>query len=118
MAGYDTVPKGASIQVDKFTLSIPDQEIQDFKTLLRLSKLAPKTYENLHTDAKDCKFGVSHEWMSKAKEYWLNEYDWYIFLPGEYARPPRPADISIQACHREVQQLLPELRRPRERRQR
>jgi microsomal epoxide hydrolase len=76
MADYGTVPEGASIQVDKFTLSIPDQDIDDFKTLLRLSKLAPKTYENLHADAKAGKFGVSHEWMSKAKEYWLDEYDW------------------------------------------
>ncbi|ETI25700.1 hypothetical protein G647_02474 [Cladophialophora carrionii CBS 160.54] len=76
MSGYDTIPQGANIQVDKFTLSIPDQELQDFKDLLRLSKLAPKTYENLHANAKDGKFGVSHEWMSKAKDFWLNEYDW------------------------------------------
>ncbi|KAK5418788.1 hypothetical protein LTR06_002538 [Exophiala xenobiotica] len=74
MAGYDTIPQGANIKVDKFTLSISDEELSDFKTLLRLSKLAPQTYENLHTD--DGTFGVSHEWMSKAKEYWLNEYDW------------------------------------------
>ncbi|EXJ57262.1 hypothetical protein A1O7_07609 [Cladophialophora yegresii CBS 114405] len=76
MSGYDTIPQGANIQVDKFTLSIPDQELQDFKDLLRLSKLAPKTYENLHANAKDGEFGVSHEWMSKAKDFWLNEYDW------------------------------------------
>ncbi|KAK5209300.1 hypothetical protein LTR41_004836 [Exophiala xenobiotica] len=74
MAGYDTIPQGANIKVDKFTLSISDEELSDFKTLLRLSKLAPQTYENLHTE--DGTFGVSHEWMSKAKEYWLNEYDW------------------------------------------
>jgi microsomal epoxide hydrolase len=74
MAGYDNIPQGANVKVDKFTLSISDEEITDFKTLLRLSKLAPQTYENLHTD--DGELGVSHEWMSKAKEYWLNEYDW------------------------------------------
>lgn len=74
MAGYDNIPRGANVKVDKFLLSISDEEISDFKTLLRLSKLAPQTYENLHAD--DGKFGVSHEWMSKAKEYWLNEYDW------------------------------------------
>ena len=76
MAGYDTIPAGSSLQVDKFTLSIPDQEIKDFKDLLRLSKLAPKTYENLHADAKTGKFGVSHEWMTTTKDYWLNQYDW------------------------------------------
>ena len=86
MAGYDSVPSGANLPVDKFTLSIPDQEIQDFKDLLRLSKLAPKTYENLHADAKAFKCGVSHEWMTKTKEYWLNEYDWYVPRPS-----PRPS---------------------------
>jgi len=77
MAGYDTVPENAGLKVDSFTLSIPDQELSDFKELLRLSKLAPQTYENLHTD--DGKFGVSYDWMKKAKDYWLNEYDWYVW---------------------------------------
>ena len=87
MANYDSVPSGASIQVDNFTLSIPDQQFQDFRDLLRLSKLAPRTYENLHADTKEGKFGVSHEWMTKAKEYWLNEYDWYVlFKKAEEAR--------------------------------
>ncbi len=80
MAGYDNIPRGANVKVDKFLLSISDEEISDFKTLLRLSKLAPQTYENLHAD--DGKFGVSHEWMSKAKEYWLNEYDWFVPSDG------------------------------------
>ncbi|KIW44806.1 uncharacterized protein PV06_03252 [Exophiala oligosperma] len=74
MAEYDNVPSRASVKVDKFELSIPDEQISDLKTLLRLSPLAPETYENLHTD--DGKFGVSYEWMKKAKEHWLNKYDW------------------------------------------
>lgn len=76
MAGYDTLPAGANVPVDKFTLSIPDQELQDFKNLLRLSKLAPQTYENMHSF--DGEHGVSYYWMKKAKEYWLNEYDWCV----------------------------------------
>ncbi|KAH0832487.1 hypothetical protein AYO21_05169 [Fonsecaea monophora] len=74
MAGYDTIPQNAELKVDKFTLSIPDQQLSEFKDLLRLSKLAPRTYENLHTD--DGEFGVSYYWMKKAKDYWLNQYDW------------------------------------------
>ncbi len=75
MAGYDTIPLAAQLQPAKFTLSIPEQELSDFKTLLRLSKLAPHTYENFQTDGS---FGVSHEWMSQTKEYWQSQYDWYV----------------------------------------
>lgn len=67
--------RGAQPQPQKYHLEIPDQDISDLKELLRLSRLAPKTYENLQTDGT---YGVSHEWMTKVKEYWLNEYDWYV----------------------------------------
>ncbi|KEF50993.1 uncharacterized protein A1O9_12947, partial [Exophiala aquamarina CBS 119918] len=74
MSGYDTIPSASKLKVEMFTLSIPEQALNDFKDLLRLSNLAPKTYENLHTD--DGNFGVSHEWMTNAKNYWLTKYDW------------------------------------------
>lgn len=75
MESYGTIPQGAQLQAQKYHLEIPDQDISDLKELIRLSKLAPKTYENLQTDGR---FGVSHEWMSKVKKYWLNGYDWYV----------------------------------------
>lgn len=90
MAEYDNVPSRASVKVDKFELSIPDEQISDLKTLLRLSPLAPETYENLHTD--DGKFGVSYEWMKKAKEHWLNKYDWSVSLQP---LPPSPLALSF-----------------------
>jgi microsomal epoxide hydrolase len=56
-----------------FTLNISDQEISDWRQLLQLSKLGPNTYEN--TQKKE-NFGVTKEWLSNAKDYWLNKYDW------------------------------------------
>jgi microsomal epoxide hydrolase len=76
MSDYATVPPGCTLKVERFKLCVHEQDLSDFKTLLRLSKLAPETYENLHTD--DGKYGVSHEWMTGAKEYWLNKYDWHV----------------------------------------
>ena len=73
MAGYDTIPQAARLQPEKFQLSISDQDLADFNILLRLSKLAPRTYENLQNDGR---YGVTYEWMSKAKEYWETKYDW------------------------------------------
>lgn len=76
MAEYDNIPSRATVKVDKFKISISDEQISDLKTLLRLSPLAPETYENLHTD--NGRYGVSYEWMKKAKDHWLNEYDWSV----------------------------------------
>jgi microsomal epoxide hydrolase len=75
---YDAIPKGASLKPEKFTLQVPEEEVKSFRQLLSLSPLAPKTYENLQTDPN--LYGVSHEWMSKAKEHWASKYDWHVIL--------------------------------------
>jgi len=56
-----------------FTLSISDSDLDDFKTLLKLSKLGPLTYENQQSDRR---YGITQEWLSTAKEHWLTKYDW------------------------------------------
>ena len=71
---YDTVPKAAVLKPEKFTLKVPQQEVDHFYQLLKLSPLAPKTYENTRTDTN--LFGVSHEWMSNAKKHWESAYYW------------------------------------------
>lgn len=73
MAGYNTVPQSAQLQPEEFQVAISEQELSDFKDLLRLSKIAPRTYENTQADGK---YGVTHEWMSQVKKYWETEYDW------------------------------------------
>lgn len=73
MAGYDTLPSGASSKVEKFTVQVSDEDLSSFKELLRLSQLGPKTYENLQSDQR---FGVTYEWMQQAKAYWEKEFDW------------------------------------------
>ncbi|KAF8537781.1 Alpha/Beta hydrolase protein [Trichophaea hybrida] len=60
-----------TIPVVPFSVSIPDSEVSDFKTLLKLSKLAPETYESQHR-----RFGVTSKFMREAKAQWENEYDW------------------------------------------
>ncbi|KAJ7935569.1 epoxide hydrolase [Mycena leptocephala] len=45
----------------------PNSRIQELKTLLRLAKVAPPTYESLRPDAK---FGVTTDWIQNAKKEW------------------------------------------------
>ena len=73
MSQYDRLPARAKVALANFTVAIPDVELNDFKELLRLSRLGPKTYENLQ---KDGRFGVTYEWMSKAKSHWETTFDW------------------------------------------
>ncbi|KAF3002630.1 hypothetical protein E8E13_009034 [Curvularia kusanoi] len=56
-----------------FTLNIPDQDIEDWRQLLKLSKLAPETWEGSQEDRR---YGVTHKWLSETRDYWLNTYSW------------------------------------------
>jgi microsomal epoxide hydrolase len=70
---FSTIPANAKSQPEKFTVSVSDTELSEFKTLIRLSKLAPATYEGLN---EDLKYGVSCKWMAEAKEHWEKNFDW------------------------------------------
>lgn len=75
---FDKVPAGAKEQPTPFELHIEDQQLQDLKTLLRLSPIAKETYENLQDDGSHGQLGVSRKWVEDAKKYWENEFDWYV----------------------------------------
>lgn len=75
--GFDSVPAGAIAKAEAFQLHVSDSELSDFKTLLKLSKVGPETYENsTRTRENGTYFGVTREWVSNAKETWLNKFDW------------------------------------------
>ncbi|KAK6384931.1 hypothetical protein LTS17_002494 [Exophiala oligosperma] len=73
MSGTETFPHRPSIEVSPFTVKVPEAELTAFHNLLRLSKLGPRTYENTSANGK---FGVTYDWMSKAKEHWQDVFDW------------------------------------------
>ncbi|KAF1944653.1 epoxide hydrolase-like protein [Clathrospora elynae] len=56
-----------------FTLDVSDQDISEWRQLLQLSKLAPETFEGRQEGGQ---YGISHKWLSSAKDYWLNKYEW------------------------------------------
>ena len=74
---FDTIPPNAELCPHKFTAHASDQQLEDFKTLLKLSKIGPKTYENRVADPKDFTgFGITREWLASAKRTWETAYDW------------------------------------------
>lgn len=73
---FSTVPKGAQQQPVPFELHVEEEKLQELKTLLKLSPVAKKTYENLRDDGGHGKLGVSRQWVANAKEFWLERFDW------------------------------------------
>lgn len=72
MASFSSLPADSKSTPAPFTVSVPEQQLRDFKTLLKLSKIGPKTYENELTDGR---FGISRDWLVQAKAEWEN-WDW------------------------------------------
>lgn len=56
-----------------FTLNISDKDLSEWRQLLELSRIGPLTYE-----AQDDKYGVTQEWITNAKDHWLNKFDWRV----------------------------------------
>jgi microsomal epoxide hydrolase len=77
MAGYDTIPAGATGNVEKFKLHISDEKLSAFKQLVKLSPVGPVTYENSFEDRR---YGVTQSWLVNAKKTWETSFDWYMTM--------------------------------------
>ncbi|KAK8007050.1 hypothetical protein PG989_001040 [Apiospora arundinis] len=70
---FAALPTGVNGNAAPYILHVPDQEIQDLQTLLRLMPMAVPTWYNQQTD--DIPLGVSRDWVIKARDVWLAS-DW------------------------------------------
>ena len=70
---FGTLPSTAKISPIPFTVSIPKTQLDELRTLIELSKLAPHTYENSQIDAR---YGVTSDWLITMKDLWLRSYKW------------------------------------------
>jgi len=75
MSEFNTIPPTAKAQPRPHKVCIPEEKVAEMKQLLKLSKIGPVTYENLHAEPTKGKFGLTREWLSTAKEEWL-AFDW------------------------------------------
>ncbi|KAK5685050.1 hypothetical protein LTS10_003125 [Elasticomyces elasticus] len=86
---FDTIPSQASLKPRPFTAHVSDKDLESFQTLLKHSRIGPKTYENLTADVKD----FTHFVLS---------------LPGYgYSNgPPLDKDFDVQGIARMVDILM------------
>lgn len=75
--GFDKLPSAATGKPEPFQLHVPEADFTDFKTLLKLSPVAPPTYENSTSTREAGKdYGVTRDWLVNAKQTWLEKFDW------------------------------------------
>lgn len=58
------------MEVQPFTVSVPEEELNDLRARLRATRWADD-YAN-----EDWRYGVERGWLEGMVTYWLNEYDW------------------------------------------
>ncbi|KAJ5094210.1 hypothetical protein N7456_010071 [Penicillium angulare] len=73
MAIQFNIPPKSIAKLRPFNFRVPEKELVEFQDLLKLSKIGAPTWWNQQNDPQ---FGVSREWLIKAKETWLTNFDW------------------------------------------
>ncbi|KAK4546407.1 hypothetical protein LTR36_002084 [Oleoguttula mirabilis] len=83
MADYSKIPASAKLQPKPFTAHVDNEKLQHMRELLKLSPIGPAVFENSSKDqgenlmsTTDRKYGMRRDWLSNAKEHWLNKFDW------------------------------------------
>jgi microsomal epoxide hydrolase len=71
---FATLPATARSQPTHFHVSIPDKQLDEFRQLLKLSKIGPKTFE---TEQDDGRFGITRDWLVEAKAQW-ELFNWSV----------------------------------------
>ncbi|KAH1943513.1 hypothetical protein KXV69_007433 [Aspergillus fumigatus] len=72
---FSQFPSTATIVPAPFQVAVPDEQIAELKTLVKLAKIAPPTLENQQQDRR---YGVTSDWLTTMREKWLNDYDWRV----------------------------------------
>ncbi|KAJ5692502.1 hypothetical protein N7462_001925 [Penicillium macrosclerotiorum] len=93
---FSTLPSTARVTPTPFTISIPKQQLAEMETLIKLSKVAPPTYENSQIDAR---YGVTSAWLVTMKEQWLRSYHWKTSEDRFNQFPQWKVDIEGIAIH-------------------
>jgi microsomal epoxide hydrolase len=80
---YANLPNQPSINVQPYTVSIPKEDLDDLKTLLKHTRIPGKTFENSQSHPED--YGVTRDWFIEAREKWM-EFDWHVRALLGYVR--------------------------------
>ncbi|KAK3071411.1 hypothetical protein LTR53_008688 [Teratosphaeriaceae sp. CCFEE 6253] len=72
MQPFTSLPSTAKSQPTPFEVAIPDEQLQELKTLVKSARIGQQTYEN---SLPDRRLGITRDWLVEAKNAWL-DFDW------------------------------------------
>ncbi|KAJ5768455.1 hypothetical protein N7533_001038 [Penicillium manginii] len=70
---FNTLPATARVSPSPFKVAVDKSRLTELETLIRLSKLAPPTFENSQVDSP---YGVTTHWLVAMRDQWLRSYKW------------------------------------------
>lgn len=76
---FSTLPATARTSPTPFKVAIPKSQLTELETLIKLSKLAPPTFENSEVDSP---YGITTHWLVAMRDQWLRSYKWYSLNPA------------------------------------
>jgi microsomal epoxide hydrolase len=88
---FSNLPAGASGAIKPFSIEISQQELDELKTMVKLSRIAVPTYENSQSDGR---YGVKREFLQTIKDKWVN-FDWYVYTK---VASGSPVELTICPC--------------------
>ena len=95
---FANLPSNAK-SVRPFELAVSDVELKEFKELLKHSKIPPVSWESAQVDRK---YGVTHSWLTSARERWLNGFDWYTSFSHLDPRRLHSDHTHRRACEKHI----------------
>lgn len=74
---YSDLPHKPTIPVEPFKLSVPHEDLNELLTLLKSTRIAKESYENV--SAQENKFGITRKWLVNMKDEWI-KLDWWVCI--------------------------------------
>lgn len=78
MSPFTTLLKTAKSKPQPYHVQVPTERIDELKQLVRLSKIGPETYENVHAITEEGGMGLTRAWLVRAREEWGGGWDWLV----------------------------------------
>ena len=70
---FGALPANAKGNFEPFAVNIAQEILDQLQTLLKVSPIGGKTYENTRPNGR---LGIRHECLTNAVESWKSEFDW------------------------------------------
>ncbi|KAK4050729.1 hypothetical protein OIO90_004951 [Microbotryomycetes sp. JL221] len=73
---FATAPQACQLKLEPFQVNVSERDVDELQQLLRLSRIGPQVYENESKGNANEQFGLTHNIVTEAVDYWRTKFDW------------------------------------------